>query len=147
MNPEEQQSLQESKDILAGKRAFDSSGPRGKGFTSRSVEVPWTASHIKKGGILLDIGLSLGSKDCIGMLLEAKNALGVTLEAADIVKPESVKTRYPKEWLYEILAVPIMIGDICTMNLPSERYDIVTCISTIEHIGYDALPVTVKAMR
>src|SRR3989344_8487004 len=144
MNPEEIASLEESKEILAGERVFDASGPRGKGFTSRSIEVPWTASHIKKGDTLLDIGLSLGSRDCIGMLLEAKNHYNVTLEAADIVKPETVKTRYPKEWLADILSVSIMIGDIRTMKLPEGRYDVVTCISTIEHIGYDAPSATVE---
>ena len=143
MNPEEIASLEESKEILAGERVFDASGPRGKGFTSRSIEVPWTASHIKKGDTLLDIGLSLGSRDCIGMLLEAKNAYGVALEAADIIKPETVKTRYPKEWLLDILAVPITIGDIRTVVLPEEKYDVVTCISTIEHIGFDAPSETV----
>ena len=92
MNREETMSLQESKDILAAKKKFETEGFRGKGFTSRSIEVPWTASHIKKGDTLLDIGLSLASPDCIGMLLEAKNNHGVTLEAADIIKPETVKT-------------------------------------------------------
>jgi SAM-dependent methyltransferase len=144
MNQEEVTSLQEAREIIAGKMKFDDSGFRGKGFTSRSIEVPWAAAHIKKGDVLLDIGLSLGSPDCIGMLLEAKEKLGVTLEAADIIKPEKVKTRYPQEWLASILEVPIMIGDVRTMQLPEERYDVVTCISTIEHIGYDAPSKTVE---
>ena len=144
MDLEQQASLQEAKEILAGKRTFDNHGPRGKGFTSRSVEVPWVASHITKGDVLLDIGLSLSSSDCVGMLLEAKNQYGVMLEAADIIKPETVKTRYVKEWLGDILSVPITIGDIRTMQLPKERYDVVTCISTIEHIGYDAPSSTVE---
>ena len=69
MDLEQQASLQEAKEILAGKRTFDNHGPRGKGCTSRSAEVPWVASHIKKGDVLLDIGLSLGSPDCVVLLL------------------------------------------------------------------------------
>ena len=99
---------------------------------------------MQKGDVLLDIGLSLASHDCIGMLLECKSQYSVTLEAADIIKPETVKTRYPTEWLAGILDVPITIGDIRTMKLPKERYDVVTCISTIEHIGYDAPSSTVE---
>ncbi|MBI5456420.1 hypothetical protein HY969_01640 [Candidatus Kaiserbacteria bacterium] len=144
MNPEETASLEEAKEILGGKRKFESSGFRGKGWTSRSIEVPWIASHIKKGDTLLDIGISLGSKDCLGMLLEAKKKYGVMLEAADIIKPESVQSRYPTEWLEDILSVPIMIGDIRSMQLPNEKYDVVTCISTIEHIGYDAPSTSVE---
>ena len=144
MNQEETASLQESKDIFESKRKFEAAGFRGKGYTSRSIEVPWVASHIKKGDTLLDIGLSLASHDCLGMLLEAKNNYGVALEAADIIKPETVQTRYPKEWLADILAVPISIGDIRTMQLPENRYDVVTCISTIEHIGFDAPSTTVQ---
>lgn len=144
MNEEQNTSLALCKQILTGKKKFDASGPLAKGSTSRSIEVPWTASHIKKGDTLLDIGLSLGSLDCIGMLLEAKDRHSVTLEAADIIQPETVKTRYPEEWRASVLEVPIAIGDIRTMKLPPERYDVVTCISTIEHIGYDAPSTTMK---
>ena len=133
MNDEATQILNAAKRVLAGVPPL----PPPAGFSERIVETPWVASHIKGGERMLDIGFTMSSLDYLGLLLELHRAHNVTIEAVDIVKPERVQRRYPAEWLAEVLATPITIGDLRTLDLPVERYDLVTCISTIEHIGFD----------
>ena len=105
----------------------------------RCIEVPWVAAQIVKHDCrsLLDIGISLASPDYLGVLLNAARLLGITLEATDIVEPASVASRYPADWLEDIFSVPFFHGDIRQISIPEKRYDTITCISVIEHIGYD----------
>ncbi len=79
----------------------------------------------------------MSSLDYLGLLLELKKNYNVIIEAADIVKPERVKKRYPTEWLDEIFGVPVHIGDISDKLHLNKKFDAVTCISTIEHVGFD----------
>lgn len=123
--------------ILREKRGFRPGRPHGIGMSERCVETPWVASHVPAGSRLLDIGFTMASLDYLGLLLALRRDHGVEVEAIDIVKPYRVKRRYPGDWLDEVLSVPITIGDIRTVRIPESRYDVVTCISTIEHIGFD----------
>lgn len=125
--------LEAAKRVLAGQPSV----PASPGLSERIVETPWVASHVKGGERVLDIGFTMSSLDYLGLLLELRRARGVTIEAIDIVRPERVQRRYPAEWLAEVLATSITIGDVRTLELPAARYDVVTCISTIEHIGFD----------
>jgi SAM-dependent methyltransferase len=124
--------LDAAKRVLAGEPAV----PHSAGLSERIVETPWVASHFKGGERVLDIGFTMSSLDYLGLLLELVRTRGVTIDAIDIVRPERVQRRYPAEWLAEVLATPITIGDVRTLELAA-TYDIVTCISTIEHIGFD----------
>jgi SAM-dependent methyltransferase len=121
----------------------------GPGLSERAIETPWVASHFKGGERVLDVGFTMSSLDYLGLLLELRRAHGVTIEAVDIVTPDRVRRRYPQEWVEEVMAVPITIGDLRTQALPTGRYDVATIISTIEHIGFDeathADPVTAFA--
>ncbi len=125
--------LAAAKRVLAG----DSVPDLGPGLSERAVETPWVASHFKGGERVLDIGFTMSSLDYLGLLLELRRAHGVVIEAVDIVRPERVARRYPEAWRADVLATPITIGDVRTLALPADRYDIATCISTIEHIGFD----------
>ncbi|PHR62966.1 MAG: hypothetical protein COA47_01345 [Robiginitomaculum sp.] len=106
------------------------------GHSERLVEVPWAAQHLRDAKHILDIGFSMSSLDWLGLLL-ATNTKGAILQAADIVRPERVQSRYPQAWRDAALAVPVSIGDIRSIELPANQFDLVTCISTIEHIGFD----------
>lgn len=141
---EQKETLAECDRILAGEKTVDLRGVLGKGCTSRYIETIWVASHLRKGCSVLDIGFSLSSLDTLGMFLSAKDTHGVTLSAVDIVSPEKVQTRYPDDWRKSIFEVPVVIGDVRTAKLPKETYDMVTCVSTIEHIGYDAPSITIE---
>lgn len=79
----------------------------------------------------------MSSLDYLGLLLEFKNKYNIKIAAVDIIEPKRVKNRYPNEWLDDIFSIPITTGDIIEIQFPEEKYDAVTCISTIEHIGFD----------
>lgn len=133
LSDEATQILDAAKRALAGKPP----GAIPSGLSERIIETPWVASHFKGGERVLDIGFTMSSLDYLGLLLELRRAHGVSIHAVDIVKPERVARRYPEEWLGDVLATPITIGDVRTLDLPAEAFDVVTCISTIEHIGFD----------
>lgn len=114
------------------------------GFSERIIEVPWAAQWFakilqdqEKPKHLLDIGLTMSSLDWLGLLLELKRANSIKIQAVDIVQPERVKSRYPEEWLNDIFNIPISTNDVRLWKPEPEAYDIVSCISTIEHIGFD----------
>ncbi|CAN5672619.1 hypothetical protein BH11MYX1_BH11MYX1_00660 [soil metagenome] len=125
--------LNAAKHVLAGQAP----GAASPGLSERIIETPWVASHFKGGERVLDIGFTMSSLDYLGLLLELRRTHNVTIEAVDIVRPERVQRRYPTEWLAEVMATPITIGDVRTLEVPTGRYDVVTCISTIEHVGFD----------
>ncbi len=137
LKKEHQTVLDYSKQILSGEKKLDLSVPFGREYTERCVETPWAAEHLKGVKTLLDIGFTFASPEYLGLLLELKDRYGVELRAVDIIEPEKVKTRYPKEWLKSIMEVPVTIGDVRRVDLPKDHFDAVTIVSTIEHIGFD----------
>jgi len=143
MDEEQRITLSESVRILSGEKKPALLGPLCKGFTPRSIEVPWAASHVRAGSRVLDVGFALANLDYLGMLLHSIGHYGVRLDAVDIIRPEQVKNRYPEEWLPAIAKVPVFAGDVRTLDLPADTYDAVMCISTLEHIGYDRPSSTV----
>jgi len=139
MEREAEEILNHCKKILSGEEEHTFQKVFGKNYSERSIETPWVASRIKnyKFRTILDIGFSMSSLDYLGLLLELQKYYNIRIEAIDIINPERVKNRYPKEWYDDIFSIPIMIGDIRDVQLPKGKYDAVTCISTIEHIGFD----------
>lgn len=133
LSDEATQILDAAKRVLAGQPA----GAVPSGLSERIIETPWVAAHFKGGERVLDIGFTMSSLDYLGLLLELRRAHRVQIDAVDIVKPERVARRYPDAWRAEVLETPITIGDVRTLALPAAHYDVVTCISTIEHIGFD----------
>lgn len=127
------------KKILLNEENHSFSKFLGYKLSERSIETPWVAQIIKEYKIksILDIGFSLSSLDYLGLLLELKNNYGLSIHAVDIIDPKRVKTRYPIEWLNDIMSINITIGDIRDIRLPKRMFDAVNCISTIEHIGFD----------
>ncbi len=107
--------------------------------SARCIEVPWLTSHLVdfQGCRLLDIGTALSSLDYMGTLLATKEILGLDLHFIDIVKLDAVKSRYPQEWWPSVMALNQYCGDYRYYQLPKNNFDVVTCISVIEHIGYD----------
>lgn len=136
--------LEQSIRILSGVEVFTCHESSGKGCSERVIETPWVAQYVRGCNSLLDIGFTFASYEYLGLLLELKNSYGVTVRGADIIKPEKVVNRYPSEWLESILDIPVTIGDIRYMVLPENEYDVVTCISTLEHIGFDMPATTVE---
>jgi len=136
--------LNRSKNILQGEEILVFPNSFCKGFSERCIETPWVAHQLRGVQKILDIGFTFASAEYLGLLLELKDKYGVHLKAVDIIMPEKVMGRYPKEWLNSIIEVPVILGNIMTLDLPNEYFDAVTIISTIEHIGFDEPAKTVK---
>ena len=128
--------LEFSLDILNGAE-FDLTKTYGKGETERCVETPWTAETLAKAERVLDIGLAMSHPDYLGLLMGFLEK-GGKIEAADIIRPERVQSRYPEGWRDRILEIPVHIGDVRQMDFSADPFDAITCISTLEHIGFDA---------
>ncbi len=137
LSPEAQSILSQVSGILDHAASPILCGRFGQGMSERCVETPWAASYFLGGERLLDVGYSLASMDFLGLLLELRRSHKVQLEAVDIVDPRKVAGRYPDDWRDEVLAVPVRLGDFRYLELPARAYDIATCISTLEHIGFD----------
>lgn len=126
-------------DVLGG---ADATVPEIPGFSERIVEVPKAAYWLKQFASgdscnILDIGYTMSSLDWLGLLLKLNEQDNCTVNAMDIIKPARVQSRYPEAWLEAIFKVPVEIGDIRDMTMQEGHFDVVTCISTIEHIGFD----------
>lgn len=125
--------------VLRGQAPHSFDHPLPASISSRSIEVPWVAETLRGLGAKrhLDVGFSLSSLDSLGVLLANRRDNGVELQAVDIIEPQRVQTRYPAAWLAEIMSVPVRVGDIRAMSLEAGGHDLISLISTIEHIGFD----------
>jgi SAM-dependent methyltransferase len=112
----------------------------GAGRSERCVEVPWAQSWLTGRKRIMDIGFALSDLSWLRVLLGQQP--GAEITAVDIVQPERVANRYPDDLRAQALAVPVVIGDVRTAPVPAGSFDTVTCISTIEHIGFDAAGAT-----
>lgn len=72
----------------------------------------------------------------LGVLLQARRE-GMQVTGIDIVDPKRVRTRFLPELVEDVLAVPVVVGDILVYDSPVSHYDLITCVSTLEHIGFD----------
>lgn len=104
--------------------------------SERCIEIPWAQKWIENRDRILDIGFALSDIDWLRALLSKRSA-GAELTAVDIVLPERVSSRYPEDIREAALNVPIIVGDVRTASVPVAAFDAVTCVSTIEHVGFD----------
>jgi SAM-dependent methyltransferase len=101
--------------------------PKGYGFRldARVVEIPWVLARLReKTGKLLDAGSSLNQE----FILNA---------AALSNKKITILTLTPEPRCYWNLGVSYLFGDLRELEFRDSTFDIVVCISTIEHIGMD----------
>ncbi len=117
------------------------SGAFGAGQSERCIEAPWANNWLSDRRDILDIGFAMSHADWLRMLLARREA-GATLTASDIITPDRVAQRYPDDLRALALSTPVILGDIRTAPIPAAAFDTVTCISTIEHIGFDAKGAT-----
>jgi SAM-dependent methyltransferase len=99
--------------------------PRGltapAGVDERPVEVAWTLARARPGTCILDVGTANAEPRYLAALLAlgAAELSGVDLAAA------------------EIPGLAIVQGDVRALPFRARRFDFVTCISTLEHVGCD----------
>lgn len=111
-------------------------GPQTKDWSERCVEVPWIASHLGNSTRILDVGWAFSPPEWLGVLLTCMDN-GIELVGIDIIDPIRVRTRYPIEIVDQVLNVPVRVESILTANPSDGKFDVVTCVSTLEHIGFD----------
>lgn len=128
--------LDRALECLASGTADPLVGPATASFSERCVEVPWVAAHLGEPGRLLDVGWAMSPPEWLGVLLAVQDR-GGDLTGIDIIDPERVRSRYPAEWLDRVLAVTVRVESILEAQPTSGTYDTLTCVSTLEHIGFD----------
>lgn len=121
---------------LATGEAVPLVGPVTRNWSERCVEVPWAASFLGKSIRLLDVGWSMSPPEWLGVLLAAR-AKGVELVGIDIIDPARVRSRYRKDMVDQVFDVPVRVENILEAELEGAPFDVITCISTLEHIGFD----------
>ena len=105
-------------------------------WSERCVEIPWVSAHLTDAQEILDVGWSMSPPEWLGVLLQARRE-GSAITGIDIVDPNRVRARFLPEMLDEVLDVPVIVQDILTFDSPTANYDLITCVSTLEHIGFD----------
>lgn len=111
-------------------------GPATANWSERCVEVPWIAGQLSGFDRLLDIGWAMSPPEWLGVLLSAVDR-GTSLTGIDIIDPVRVRTRYPVDLVDRVLATPVRVESILDAQPSDGLYDAVTCVSTLEHIGFD----------
>lgn len=117
-------------------------GPLTASWSERCVEVPWVAAQLKDLSRLLDVGWSMSPPEWLGVLLAVMDQ-GTSVTGVDIIDPVRVRTRYPAAIVDRVLATPVRIESILDAQPSDGLYEAITCVSTLEHIGFDfAAPET-----
>lgn len=113
-------------------RPFDPYGPGiGPATSERVVEVPWALSRYGGGRRALDIGYANAPPAYLRLLV----GLGVPeLHGADLA-PRRVPTMLRST------------ADVRQLPYRDERFDLVLCISTLEHVGHDNTRYGLSAER
>lgn len=92
------------------------------GLNERDVEWPWVlgrAKALEGRGRLLDVG------SYATILPGQLHALGYSVTALDLNLPE----------LPDATGIEVVVGDIQGTDGVAESFDVITCVSTLEHIG------------
>lgn len=105
-------------------------------WSERCVEIPWVSAHLSSATEMLDVGWTMSPPEWLGVLLKARRE-GTSITGIDIVDPNRVRKRFLPEMLDDVLDVPVIVGDILAFDSPTADYDLITCVSTLEHIGFD----------
>ena len=102
---------------------FEPNYPYAPGTTERSIEIHWALSRHEGGGRVLEVGCSWADENAA--YIEGLKALAIAeLHGIDISSkpaPNFIKKT----------------ADIRASGYPSDFFDTVFCISTIEHVGRD----------
>jgi hypothetical protein len=97
--------------------------PFGAGLDERVVEVPWAFERLGAGTVLIDVGSTLNQPELLTGVLESyQEVVFVNRYRDDGSRSASPRVRYVR-------------GD--ARELPLTRVPLITCLSTLEHVGCD----------
>jgi len=90
----------------------------------RIIEIPWTIYKLSKlKGKLLDAGSTLNHEYILKKLIKNFNIYILTL--------------FPENFFFNNLGVNYIYEDLSSMSFKKNFFDVITCISTLEHVGFD----------
>lgn len=87
--------------------------------SERVIEIPWTLSRTRSAARILDVGSADSS------YLDRLSWMGREVHALDR-RPPNPRTKR---------TVRIRVGDIRDSGYPSGTFDLILCVSTLEHVG------------
>lgn len=97
---------------------------KNKYFDERIIEIPWIINELKKcNGNLLDVGSTLNFEYILKSLKNLNKIF--------------INTLYPEKNNFNNRAINYLYEDICQNSLKEKSFDNISCISTLEHIGFD----------
>lgn len=97
----------------------------GQGLDERLVELPWVLANLPPGdALLLDAGSSLNHR----FLLE---------QPVLCAKRLHIVTLAPEEECFRGRGISYVYDDLRSLPFRDELYDVIVCVSTIEHVGCD----------
>ncbi|WP_342679593.1 class I SAM-dependent methyltransferase [Methanofollis sp. UBA420] len=95
--------------------------PFGQGDTERCIEIPWAVSCYHSEKRVLDVGYANAEDRYVSELL--------SLNIPQLFGIDMIPKNCP--------GIISVVGDIRNTSFPDDFFDLVFCISTIEHIGRD----------
>jgi SAM-dependent methyltransferase len=87
----------------------------------RSIEIPWALSRLGDAGRVLDVGTANAEPAYVAALVAAAPPEFV---AADLVEAE-------------VPGLTTVVADVRDLPFPDRSFDLVLCVSTLEHVGRD----------
>lgn len=114
------------------------------GPSERCVEIPYAWEEIKGRKSVLDVGFTFSENSWIESLASLHKA-GVSITATDFVSPQRVLDRYSPRLRHFVQTVPFQQLDLRKPGNLVGQFDAVTCISTIEHVGFDDVALRAKS--
>lgn len=98
----------------------------GVAIDERCVEYPWTFSHIHsdRSTQVLDAGSALNHEAVVDLEFFQKNRVHIL-------------TLAPEQKCFWFKGISYLYADLRSIPIRDDFYDTITCISTLEHVGYD----------
>ena len=90
------------------------------GTDERAIEIPWALARVRPGDRVLDVGTANAEPAYLAALLaRASHVVGVDLAQADV---PGIRT---------------VVADVRELPFAGGAFDLVLCVSTLEHVGRD----------
>lgn len=104
--------------------------------SERCVEIPFVFSEIGNAKNVIDIGISLSDPVYFNGLLTLVKR-GISLSALDIVPIDKVRNRFVDFDRTLVDKISVSVGDVRYYNKQNGEFDLLLCVSVLEHIGFD----------
>ena len=106
------------------KNKIDINIENAEGLDERIVEYPWVINELKKlNGNLLDAGSTINFPEILNKI---KKKFSITIQ-----------TLYPENYCNFEDGISYLYSDLTKQTFKENHFDVITCISTLEHVGFN----------